>query len=251
VKVEFGRLNWRIVGALALGVLIGGTDAFGWFTGPHADGRHEARAVVVQAAAADEVRVVRRQIVAARTHAEAARERVVASRAQASRTARSVASLQQPVRILLVRHGETADDDTRDPPLSEAGVQRGEMLAAMLATAGVTQVYSTDYKRTRGIGESVAVAAGVAVEQYDPTALDDFAAQLKASSGLIVVVGHSNTTPALVQALGGEPGTPIDEPTEYDRLYIVVPQRDASGASTVLLRYGLTASPRPRGSLRP
>ena len=34
------------------------------------------------------------------------------------------------------------------------------------------------------------------------------------------MVGHSNTTPALVEALGGDPGSPI-ESLEYDRLYMV------------------------------
>ena len=34
-----------------------------------------------------------------------------------------------------------------------------------------------------------------------------------------LVVGHSNTTPPLVELFGGDAGPPIDEASEYDRLY--------------------------------
>ena len=36
-----------------------------------------------------------------------------------------------------------------------------------------------------------------------------------------MVVGHSNTTPELVELMGGEGGEPIVESWEYDRLYLV------------------------------
>ena len=53
----------------------------------------------------------------------------------------------------------------------------------------------------------------------------------------ILVAGHSNTTPKLVELLGGNPGPPIDEKTEYDRLYVVVLGADGA-VTTTLLRYG-------------
>ena len=37
----------------------------------------------------------------------------------------------------------------------------------------------------------------------------------------VLVVGHSNTTPQLAELLGAEPGDPIVEKTEYDRLYVI------------------------------
>jgi hypothetical protein len=51
------------------------------------------------------------------------------------------------------------------------------------------------------------------------------------------VVGHSNTTPAAVELLGGEPGAEIDEADEYDRLYILTIATSGE-VSTVVLRYG-------------
>ena len=49
-----------------------------------------------------------------------------------------------------------------------------------------------------------------------------------------LVVGHSNTPPMLVEALGGAPGGPIGE-DEYDRLYVVTLAPDGP-VHTALLR---------------
>ena len=49
-------------------------------------------------------------------------------------------------------------------------------------------------------------------------------------------VGHSNTTPRLVELLGGKPNSVINE-GELDRLYIVTIERDGA-ASSVMMHYG-------------
>ncbi len=79
------------------------------------------------------------------------------------------------------------------------------------------------------------MAAGLKMELYDPSDLEAFAQRLRATPGRHLVLGHSNTTPTLVDALGGEPGGPIDE-LEYDRLYVVFIGPEAT--ETVLLRFG-------------
>lgn len=142
---------------------------------------------------------------------------------------------QEDVVVYLVRHAERAEDGTNDPPISEAGQARARLLAEMLKDAGVTHIHSTDYERTRQTGRPLSDASGIEMTSYDPRDLDGFAAHLRATPGRHLVLGHSNTTPALVQALGGSPGEPIDE-FEYDRLYIVVVDHD--GVSSILLRFG-------------
>jgi phosphohistidine phosphatase SixA len=137
--------------------------------------------------------------------------------------------------VYLVRHAERAEDGTNDPPLSEAGRARAELLGSMLRDARLTRIHTTDFKRTRSTGAPVAQASGLEMELYDPRDLEGFARELRASPGRHLVLGHSNTTPGLVAALGGDPWTPIDE-MEYDRLYIVTLTDE--GASTVLLRFG-------------
>ncbi len=136
--------------------------------------------------------------------------------------------------VYLVRHAEKLDD-SRDPPLSETGKARAAELARLLTDAGVTQVWSTNFDRTRSTGRPTAEARGLEVRFYDASDLKGFAAQLAATPGRHLVIGHSNTTPALVRALGGNPGNLMAD-SEYDRLYVVT----LSGATqtTVQLRWG-------------
>jgi broad specificity phosphatase PhoE len=105
----------------------------------------------------------------------------------------------------------------------------------MLRDAGITHIHSTNYVRTRKTAQPTAEATGVDVALYDASDLQAFAAELLATPGRHLVVGHSNTTPGLVEALGGEPGPPI-ESLEYDRLYLVTVAGEA--VRTVLFRFG-------------
>lgn len=137
--------------------------------------------------------------------------------------------------IYLVRHAEKVDN-SRDPELSEAGKMRAQRLAETLRSVNFDQIYSTDYIRTRQTALPTAKLGAKEIITYDPTALPDLARKLKATPGTYLVVGHSNTTPTMVKLLGGDPGKPIREKDEYDRLYVV----NVKGGRTEsqLVRYG-------------
>lgn len=120
----------------------------------------------------------------------------------------------------LVRHAEKMKD-VPDPGLTEEGRVRAEDLAERLANANVTKIYSSDYVRTRLTAKPLAENLGLEVTLYDPRDLPSLAERLLSETGQIVVAGHSNTTPQLAELLGVEPGDPIVEETEYDRLYVL------------------------------
>ena len=140
--------------------------------------------------------------------------------------------------VFLVRHAEKADT-SRDPELSEAGRQRASELAQVLRDAHIDHIHSTNYIRTRETAAPSAAMLGLKSEFYDPTQLAEFAQTLTQQGQRHLVVGHSNTTPELVRLLGGDPGSPIEESGEYDRLYIVTVGE--SGVTTVLMRYGTSS----------
>ena len=137
--------------------------------------------------------------------------------------------------IYLVRHAEKQTGD--NPALTDAGKARADTLAEILSDKGLTEIYSTDYKRTLETAAPIAEQTRLEVQLYDASDLDAFAEILKSKQGVLLVVGHSNTTPPLAAALGGDPGTPIDESTEYDRLYVI----DLSGGDPVsrIERFGV------------
>ena len=72
--------------------------------------------------------------------------------------------------VYLVRHAEKADTG-KDPELTDIGKQRADELARMLKDAGVTHIWSTDYKRTRTTAEPLATRLRLKVEIYDPAKL--------------------------------------------------------------------------------
>lgn len=154
--------------------------------------------------------------------------------------------VHEPTVVFLVRHAEKARSREQgrgqDPDLTEAGRQRAKALARVLASAGITRIHSTDYRRTLDTARPLAEVLGLEVEIYDARAPRAFVSQLRESPGRHLVVGHSNTTPELVKLLGGEPGTPIDEGSEYDRLYVLVLGPHGSVA-TILQRYGAPSAP--------
>jgi len=141
--------------------------------------------------------------------------------------------------LVLVRHGEKVDE-SRDAELSDGGRSRARALAAILKDAGIGAVYSTDYIRTRETARPMAELISKPIEVYDGDKLEAFAKDLRARGARALVVGHSDTTPELVQLLGGEPGSPI-APDEYDRLYILT--LSGGKTSTTLLRFPTGVSP--------
>jgi len=136
--------------------------------------------------------------------------------------------------IYLVRHAEKQAGD--DPSLTTEGLARAEDLALTLKQAGITRIYSTDTARTRLTAAPLAAALDMPVDIYDASDLPAFAQQLKAHTGATLVVGHSNTTPSLVESIGGVPGAEINEAAEYDRLYVL--HITGENVHTELRRYG-------------
>jgi broad specificity phosphatase PhoE len=136
--------------------------------------------------------------------------------------------------LFILRHAEDLDEG-RDPVLTKEGEQRAEELATMLIDSGVEFILSSDYRRTRDTVAPLAAALGLDVEIYDPRDLPGLIEELARRGADGVVVGHSNTTPTVVDLLGGAPGDPIDE-MEFDRLYILT--TDFRGEpTTIRLRY--------------
>lgn len=141
--------------------------------------------------------------------------------------------------IILVRHAEKGAEPTADPLLTDAGAARANALAAMLKHAGVSAIYSTELQRTRLTGAPAAAALGLTAQVIGARVPAKATADsiLKMHRGkTVLIVGHSNTVPALVAAFGAAQPPEICDPS-YDNLFVVtVPA--AGAASVVRLRFG-------------
>ena len=140
--------------------------------------------------------------------------------------------------VVVVRHAEKATDHPRDPTLTEAGSARARALARRLQGAGLDAAYATQYRRTQLTAAPAAAQAGIAVQLRPVDAGNaatygaDLAHDLRGlpPGSTALVVGHSNTVPGIVAALGGQAAGGMPE-TEYDRYTVVV--LDADGQARV------------------
>jgi len=122
--------------------------------------------------------------------------------------------------IFIVRHAEKADA-TKDPDLSEAGRARAEALAKTLRDARITAIYATEFKRTQQTAAPLAKALGLTVTTLPAKDNAALIAKLRASTGNALIVGHGDTIPDLIKALGISDPINIAE-NDYDNLFVVV-----------------------------
>lgn len=139
----------------------------------------------------------------------------------------------KPTTVIVVRHAESVQGGD-DPALTEAGVARADALVTVAENAGVQRVYVTQYRRSRDTAaplvaklklEAVAYEAKVDAAQFAKKLVADNPGQT------ILVVGHSNTVPAIVEALSGVSVAPIRH-EDNTRLFIV------TGKNVVAAQYG-------------
>jgi phosphohistidine phosphatase SixA len=151
--------------------------------------------------------------------------------------------------VFLIRHAEKADAPKEDPPLDEKGKLRSQELARMLAGAGVKAIYTSQYLRTKQTGEALAKQLGLTItpiplqmSQANPRevseqAIAEITGKIYEHAGdAALVIGHSNTIPAVIKKLGGDVVPQIDE-KKFDDLFVVIVYGKGK-AKVVQMKYG-------------
>jgi len=134
--------------------------------------------------------------------------------------------------VYVVRHAERADGGAgantmssapADPQLSAAGVARAAKLAETLADAGIRAIYATEFKRTQETASPLAARLHLGVDTIKSADSAAVIASMKAHHphDVVLVVGHSNTMPAIIKALGGPEVTIGDN--DYGTIFVLVP----------------------------
>lgn len=138
--------------------------------------------------------------------------------------------------IVLVRHAEKAADDPSDPDLLPEGYARADRLAGHFKDWDFDQIYSTQYKRCMLTVQPISIQKRLETDIYNADNLIEFAEQLKkAEHRSILIAGHSNTNPQLINYLIDEYVFEEIASDEYDGIYIVTL---AKGKSDVkIMRY--------------
>jgi broad specificity phosphatase PhoE len=122
--------------------------------------------------------------------------------------------------IFIVRHAEKATTGGNHPDLCVAGQKRAEALARILKDSQVTAVFVTEFKRTQETAAPTAKAAHVNPTVVPANDVAGLATKVRALKGNALVVGHGNTIPDLMKALGIR--TPITIPEDdYSEIFVV------------------------------
>ena len=155
---------------------------------------------------------------------------------------------QATTTVIFVRHAEKAAMPADDPGLSPAGQRRVAELTRQLVdadvVAGVDAVYSTPYRRTEETARPLADALSLPINTYDAADTEAIMERIvKVHKGkVILVIGHSNTLPALIGNMGASKRVPEIAEDEYDNIYIVsIPWFGKT--KTIRLRYGEPYAP--------
>jgi len=122
---------------------------------------------------------------------------------------------------IFVRHAEKQTGE--NPRLTTAGTQRAQTLALLLQQVNLDYIYSTNYKRTIETAEPTAKAKKLETKIYNPRDLEGFANMLvnRHTKHTVLVVGHSNTTPSLVNLVLGEERLSQFPESQYDDLILI------------------------------
>lgn len=132
-----------------------------------------------------------------------------------------VAVAAETTTVYLVRHTEKDLSQKSDPPLTEVGRTRANQWASLLQHEEIAAVFSTDTIRTRDTAAPIAAHYKLEVALY-PAKTVTKKELLEGNNGkAIVVVGHSNTVPSIVNMLIGEERYSDLSEEDYDSLFIV------------------------------
>jgi phosphohistidine phosphatase SixA len=127
-------------------------------------------------------------------------------------------------KIYLVRHAEK--EQGADPLLTQEGNKRAGDLLRTLKNKDIRRIYVAEYKRTQNTGDSLRIQLGIDTVHYlADTTGDDLAKKIIEHHDVdaaILVIGHSNTIPKIIQrlALAGYPGDYIPD-KEFDNLFLL------------------------------
>jgi 2,3-bisphosphoglycerate-dependent phosphoglycerate mutase len=131
-------------------------------------------------------------------------------------------SPQEATTIIVMRHAEKESGKDPDPELSSEGKKRAEQLAYLFKDIPVTRLLATSFKRTQHTLSNLSSDKGVMIESYESSKIPELVNTLKQLSGqTIIIAGHSNTAPDLVNQLLNEKKYASLNENEFGKIWIL------------------------------
>ena len=124
--------------------------------------------------------------------------------------------------VFLVRHAEKISEPGSDPGLTVDGQARAADLAQMLGQTAIAGLYASEFQRTQLTLQPLAEALGLEVTIVPASEPERLVAEILSEhrGGTVIIAGHSNTLPELIEMLSGVEAEPIDE-SDYRGIYVL------------------------------
>ena len=120
-----------------------------------------------------------------------------------------MAPIQAPSTYYVVRHLHTPEG-AADPDLTEEGQRHARLLADWFeGQEAPATIFVSTTKRAQQTAAPLAAKLGITPRLYDPRDTPGLIAEVMKEPPPVLIVGHSNTVPDIIAALGGERPEPI------------------------------------------
>lgn len=140
----------------------------------------------------------------------------------------------EATQIYILRHTEKADDVSEDPELSPLGIKHAKYWKKVLQHIEFNQVLTTDFRRNIQTAKLLSAESSVNPELYYPMSFDvlKFIRQIQGQT--VLIIGHSNTIPDMVNRLIGESKYPPMSHNNYDLLFTITINKNGDTSSSML-----------------
>jgi broad specificity phosphatase PhoE len=118
----------------------------------------------------------------------------------------------------VMRHLQKGDG--ADPGLTPEGHLYAQRLVDMLASRPPKAIYVSPTRRARESAALVAARWKLVPKDYDPGDTPGLVARVLAERGPVLIVGHSNTVPEIVEGLSGERPAALGD-SDYDDIWFI------------------------------
>jgi broad specificity phosphatase PhoE len=119
-----------------------------------------------------------------------------------------IAPIQPASTFYVMRHLNTPAGAT-DPDLTEEGRRNAEALVGWFAANPPATIFVSNTKRARQTAAPLAARLGIEPRIYDPSDTAGLIGEVMKEPPPVLIVGHSNTVPDIVHALGGARPEPL------------------------------------------
>ncbi|HEV2745745.1 MAG TPA: phosphoglycerate mutase family protein [Allosphingosinicella sp.] len=119
-----------------------------------------------------------------------------------------MAPIQQASTFYVMRHLHTPAGAT-DPDLTEEGQRHARLLADHFGAEPPVTIFVSNTRRAQQTAAPLAAKLGITPIVYDPADTGALIGEALKEPAPVLIVGHSNTVPDILAALGGERPGPL------------------------------------------